>query len=223
MDKLDVRSRAQLAALASAEMGDAAGPKRGEIPPVAASASWHCRRMAISASAPTSIDLVDVLHRSGQATRVFVAGMGPDQWSCPTSCDMDVRALVNHFASGLFWAAELAEGKTMAEIGSSYHGDVLGDDPLAACDRAVSAAVAAFGAPGVLERICTLPYGDVPGGVFCSHKVVDVFIHGWDIAGATVQDSTLDPQLVEIVYALFKPCSNRRRQCSRRAASLARP
>jgi uncharacterized protein (TIGR03086 family) len=118
---------------------------------------------------------------------------------------MDVRALVNHITSGLFWAAELASGTTMAEIGSAYDGDVLGQDPLAAYDRAVTAAVSAFGAPGALDRTCTLPYGDVPGGVFCSHKILDVFIHGWDIARATGQDSTMDADLVETVYAMFKP------------------
>lgn len=120
---------------------------------------------------------------------------------------MDVRSLVNHMVSGLFWAAELVSGKTMAEIGSAYDGDVLGHDSVTAYDQALSTAVAAFGRPGVLERTYSLPYGDVPGFVFCSHKLLDVFIHGWDIARATGQDSTLDPELVEIVYAMFEPQS----------------
>ncbi|MDQ6672893.1 MAG: TIGR03086 family metal-binding protein [Chloroflexota bacterium] len=158
-----------------------------------------------AASATTSGDIVDVLRQCGRATRVFVAGVRPNQWSAPTNCDMDVRSLTNHVVAGLSWAAEIASGKTVTEIGSRFEGDVLGNAPLAAYDEAVAGAVAAFGRPGVLSQICSLPYGDVPGAVFCSHKLLDVFIHGWDIARATGQATTLDPDLVTIVYAMFKP------------------
>jgi uncharacterized protein (TIGR03086 family) len=53
--------------------------------------------------------------------------------------------------------------------------------------------------------MCHVSYGDVPADVYCTHRVLDTFIHGWDIARATGQDSTLDPELVDIVYAMFKP------------------
>ena len=45
----------------------------------------------------------------------------------------------------------------------------------------------------------------MPASVYCSHRILDTFIHGWDIAQATGQDSTQDPELVDIVYAMFKP------------------
>jgi uncharacterized protein (TIGR03086 family) len=118
---------------------------------------------------------------------------------------MDVRTLVNHLVGGNFWTAELLAGKTIAEVGQRLDGDMLGDDPLAAYDTGLSAAQSAFGAPGALERICHVSYGDVPAAVYCSHRVLDMFIHGWDIARATGQDLTLDPELVDTVYAMFKP------------------
>jgi uncharacterized protein (TIGR03086 family) len=149
--------------------------------------------------------MVEIHRRAGLATRVFVAGVAADQWSAPTNCDMDVRALVNHLVSGNLWTVELVAGKTIAEVGQHLDGDVLGDNPVAAYDRSLSTAQSAFDAPGALQGICHVSYGDVPADVYCSHRILDTFIHGWDIARATGQDRTLDPELVDIVYAMFKP------------------
>ncbi len=177
----------------------------GEIPHVAHRAGCDARRMSTSAPASTSIDLVKFHHHAGLATRVFVAGVAADQWSAATNCDMDVRALVNHLVSGNLWAVELIAGKTIAEVGPRLDVDLLADKPLAAYDSALSAAQSAVSGPGALERICHVSYGDVPAHVYCGHRILDTFIHGWDIARATGQDSTLDPELVDIVYAMFKP------------------
>ena len=106
------------------------------------------------ASTSTSIDLGEIHQRAGLVTRVFVAGVAAGQWSAPTNCDMDVRALVNHLVSGNLWATELIAGKTIAEVGTRLDGDVLGDNPRAAYDGAPSAAQSAFSGPGALERIC---------------------------------------------------------------------
>jgi uncharacterized protein (TIGR03086 family) len=163
----------------------------------------------MSTSAPAffiaSIDIAEIHHRAGLATQVFVAGVAADQWSAPTNCDMDARALVNHLVSGNLWAVELVAGKTIAEVGKRLDGDTLADDPLAAYDSALTAAQTAFSGPGALERTCHVSYGDVPADVYCNHRILDTFIHGWDIARATGQESTLDPELVDIVYVMFKP------------------
>lgn len=134
-----------------------------------------------------------------------MAGIRADQWLAPTNCEMTVRALVNHIVTGHYWAAELARGQTIAEVGDRFDRDVLGDDPLAEYDRALAAAHTAFGEPHALEAACTLSYGTVPVAVYCGHRVLDTFIHGWDLARATAQDDRLDPELVEIVYAMFEP------------------
>jgi uncharacterized protein (TIGR03086 family) len=152
-----------------------------------------------------AVDLIDLHARVGRATRAIVAGIAPDMWAAPTNCSKTVRALLNHVVTGHYWAAELVQGKTIAQVGSSLDGDVLGEDPLGAYDRGLAAAQAAFGRPGGLEQLCALSYGNVPGAVYCSHRILDTFIHGWDLARAAGQDGTLDPELVEIAYAMFKP------------------
>jgi uncharacterized protein (TIGR03086 family) len=48
-------------------------------------------------------------------------------------------------------------------------------------------------------------YGPVPGSVYCGHRTLDVFIHGWDIATATSQDTALDAELVQAVWDIIEP------------------
>ena len=158
-----------------------------------------------SVAEASAIDLLDVHERAGRATRAIVAAIPNDRWGMDTNCQMDVRALVNHIVCGHCWAAELARGRTIADVGDRLDGDVLGSDPLAAYDRSLAAAEAAFAEPYALQRACTLSYGTVSVAEFCGHRILDTFIHGWDLARATGQDDRLEPDLVEIVYAMFEP------------------
>jgi hypothetical protein len=74
-----------------------------------------------------------------------------------------VRALVNHIVAGNLWAAELAAGRTIDDVGDRLDGDVLGGDPLSAYDVSAEAAATAFEAPGALDAPCAVSYGPVPG------------------------------------------------------------
>jgi uncharacterized protein (TIGR03086 family) len=58
---------------------------------------------------------------------------------------------------------------------------------------------------GVLDAQCAVFYGPVPGSVCAGHRVVGVFIHGWDLATATGQDTTLDPGLVQACQEVIEP------------------
>ena len=145
------------------------------------------------------------LHRKAlDETRPVVAGITTTQLHLPTPCDgWDVRTLLNHLVSGNLWAAELGTGATIDEVGDRLDGDVLGDDILAAYDASAKAAAVTFEAPGALDAPCAVSYGPVPGSVYAGHRFVDILIHGWDLAVATDQDTTLDPVLVEAAHELL--------------------
>jgi uncharacterized protein (TIGR03086 family) len=113
--------------------------------------------------------------------------------------------LVNHVVAGNLWAAELASGRTILDVGDRLDGDVLGDVPLDAYDRSADVAACAFEAPGALEAPCSVSYGPVPGSVYAGHRFIDVLIHGWDIAAATGQPPALDPQLVVACQEVIAP------------------
>jgi uncharacterized protein (TIGR03086 family) len=119
--------------------------------------------------------------------------------------DWDVRALVGHVVAGNLWATELAAGRTIEQVGDRLDGDVLGADPRGAFEASAASAAAAFEAPGALDAPCAVSYGPVPGRVYAGHRLVDVLIHGWDLAVALDADPTLDAELVEVCLGLVEP------------------
>jgi len=62
------------------------------------------------------------------------------------------------------WAAELAAGATMSEVGDHLDGDLLGADPLGAYDASANAVAAVFAIPRTLKAPCARSRG---GGVGC--------------------------------------------------------
>jgi uncharacterized protein (TIGR03086 family) len=153
-----------------------------------------------------AVDLPEVHAAALDATREVVAGVGSDQWADPTPCDdWDVRTLVNHIVSGNLWAAELGAGRTIEEVGDRLDGDVLDEYPTGAYDISAGVAAAVFRRPGAMEAPCAVSYGPVPGEVYCGHRTMDVVIHGWDVAQATGQDTTIAPELVEACFEIVEP------------------
>jgi uncharacterized protein (TIGR03086 family) len=152
------------------------------------------------------MNLPQIHERALHATGKVVDGVTADQLELPTPCDgWNVRELLNHIVSGNYWAAELANGKMIADVGDRLDGDTLGADPQAAYRASAGLAAAAFDAPGAMDAPCAVSYGPVPGSVYCGHRILDVAIHGWDLAKATGQESPLDAELVDDLAAILAP------------------
>ena len=146
------------------------------------------------------------------STRNFIAGMGDVNMNAPTPCsEWNVRELLHHVLYGTVWIEDVFEGKTVEEVGNKYDGDLIGDNPLAAYDDAVKRAKRATSKPGAMEQVCHLRRGDVSGADYLTSMFNDAFIHGWDLAKATGQDPTLDPELVAVCYDLAKKREERYR------------
>jgi uncharacterized protein (TIGR03086 family) len=151
-------------------------------------------------------EIAQMHKRALDATGEVVAGISAGQFDLATpDTEWDVRALLNHVVAGNLWAAELAAGRTIEQVGTRLDGDVIGTDPAGAYERSAAAAAAAFDAPGVMDAPCAVSYGPVPGSVYAGHRFVDVLIHGWDLAEATGQDTTIDPALVDACLEIVEP------------------
>ncbi len=138
-----------------------------------------------------------------------VRQVGDDQWGAPTpNADWDVRALVNHLVYEDLWALPLLDGKTIAEVGDSLEGDLLGADPQTAWDEASIAVIAAVTQKGALERAVHVSYGDITGAEYVSQLLSDHVIHAWDLARSIGGDESLDPDLVEWVFAYVGPTAD---------------
>jgi len=139
----------------------------------------------------------DLYLRAMKATQRFVDGIREQQWHASTPCsEWDVKQVVNHIIGENMWAAELLQGKTIDQVGNRLDGDLAGDQPAAAYRDSVAAAGAAATAPGAMEVTCHLSFGDFSGADYCQQLFTDLLVHGWDIAKATGQNTTLEPELV---------------------------
>jgi uncharacterized protein (TIGR03086 family) len=139
----------------------------------------------------------------------LVAGVKPDQWELPTPCtEWNVRQLVDHLVSGHQLVARVLRGEPFEQAVAatrSAGGDRLGDDPVAAYDASARDVLAAFTAPGVLERLVRVPFGTVPGAVARHLRIVECLVHGWDLATALGVPFDPPASLVEQEIAFSGP------------------
>jgi uncharacterized protein (TIGR03086 family) len=127
-------------------------------------------------------------------TRAVLAKVTADQYDQTTPCaSWDVRALINHIVGGSYYfAACVNEGK---HPGTANDTDFTQGDLMAAYDEGIAAAVAAFDAPGALDKMIVLPFGTFPCTAFLGLATNDQFTHGWDLARATGQATDMAPEL----------------------------
>lgn len=146
------------------------------------------------------MDIVRLHDRALDETAHLVDGVRPDQMGLPTPCtDWDVRALLTHLVGGnVRWAAlpqdePLQRGPTQ---GSGPRSSLLGDDPAGAYRRSAAELKAAWQDPALLERPFEMPIGVLPGRAAVNLHLVETVIHAWDLARATGQQPTFDPDVV---------------------------
>ncbi|GAA4227681.1 uncharacterized protein (TIGR03086 family) [Streptosporangium album] len=145
-----------------------------------------------------AIDTREAYRRALDHFGALVHQIKPEHWGNQTPCvDWDVRALVNHVVGESRWASQLLAGRTVADVGDAFDGDLLGDDPVKAFDISATAAAQAVGGERSLTRVVHLSFGDVPGEEYVTELFADALIHTWDLARAIGADERLDPELVE--------------------------
>lgn len=149
-------------------------------------------------------DVRKLYHRAMGVYGDHVHAVRDDQWGAPTPCsDWDVRALVNHVVGENRWAVPLFGGGTVQEVGDRFDGDLLGSDPVAAWDDSAAAASAAVDDPDAMDRTVHLSFGDFPGREYAMQLLVDLVVHGWDLARAIGADDRMDPELVDVCRTWF--------------------
>lgn len=137
---------------------------------------------------------VQQLARSLDDTRTLVDGVRDDQWEQPTPCaEWSVLDVVQHLTAGnhLFASALLGDDPSPSDAG------LRSDEAGPAYRESAEALLAAFGSPGVLERVVVVPFGAVPGVVALHLRLVEALVHGWDVARATGQQAGHDDEIAE--------------------------
>ena len=155
------------------------------------------------------MDIGRLHERALDGTARLIDGVGLDQMGLPTPCsDWDVRALLTHLVGGNLRYAALARGEPMRQgpaRGGNPATDLLGDDPASAYRRSAASVDAVWRDPALLDQMCDLPIGTLPGRAALTLHLVETITHGWDLAKATGQRPAFDPDVVRAVTQFVRP------------------
>ena len=124
--------------------------------------------------------LLDALDAAASALGQVLRGVTAEQWSAPTPCDgWTVRDLVGHVVAGNRQVVAALRGAPAALAGTDA------PDPVDAYESSAGDLAGAFGTPGALAALVTVPFGTVPGRVAAHLRITELLVHGWDLARAT--------------------------------------
>lgn len=138
----------------------------------------------------------DILERAFASTAKVLANVQAGDLDKSTPCaSWKVRDVVNHLVGGTTFFAVTAETGVAPDLARGDEPGVAAEDITRSYEEGAARAVAAFRAPGAMEKTMKLPFGEFPGAIFVMIAASDTFTHGWDVARATGQSSDLDPEL----------------------------
>ena len=150
------------------------------------------------------MELADLYRRTVETWTARVDAVPPDRWEAPTPCtEWSVRDLVNHVVGEDAWTVPLVGGATMADVGDSLDGDLLGDEPVGTAVRSAQEAVAVVSERLPAGGTVHLSYGEEDLTEYVRQLATDHLVHAWDLAAATGGDTHLDPDLVDDVASWF--------------------
>jgi uncharacterized protein (TIGR03086 family) len=139
-----------------------------------------------------SQDLLDLYDRASAWTNAKVEGAAQNL-DAPTPCDgWDVRTLLNHMLETQRYFLGSAQGKDVSPP-SPTPPEILGKQPADDFARTRREMLDIYGERGVIEKT-----GPALGIAFS-----DQLLHGWDVAKATGQDTTMPEGLPEAAYEMI--------------------
>jgi uncharacterized protein (TIGR03086 family) len=136
----------------------------------------------------------EALEEAISSTRSVLTAVSRNQLGDDTPCAAwKVSDLINHIVGGLYFFEAGVKGEPPA----GGETDFSATDFVSAFDESAARCLAAFQVDGVMEKMLTLPFGQMPGSAFVGLAATDDFTHGWDLAKATGQNTDLVPELAE--------------------------
>ena len=140
--------------------------------------------------------IADRYRRRADAFERKVAAVPPDGWSGPSPCAAwSARDVVDHIIA--------MHGSMLRPLGRGLsQAPSVADDPLAAFRAARADVEVVLDDPDLAGRDCETPTGPMTAEQHIDRVVSDdLVLHGWDLAKATGQDDTMDPEDVERLWS----------------------
>jgi uncharacterized protein (TIGR03086 family) len=137
-------------------------------------------------------DLLDLYGRASAWTMEKVEGAA-DQLDSATPCEeWDVQMLLNHMLETQHYFLASGRGEDASPPGQTPPNTISGN-PVRDLEHAREDILTTYSDPSVIEKT-----GPALGIAFS-----DALLHGWDVARATGQDTTMPPGLAETAYEMI--------------------
>jgi len=148
-------------------------------------------------------DPVQLYEKAVRHTGKYFSAVKPSQHNDSTPCEKwNVKQLMEHISGGVGMVIKsYATGQLTGEDHDAAKGGITAAD----YEKAARRALEYVKKPGALDRKVKTPMGEMPGGQFLGILFMDNLVHGWDLAKATKQETTLPRELVEAAYSMFSP------------------
>jgi uncharacterized protein (TIGR03086 family) len=141
----------------------------------------------------------DIVERYQRITGQFTAcvhGVPPEAWDNPSPCEgWTARDVVGHLTEWIpgFFGAQGVEFPPVPSVQ---------DDPVAAWEAVQGTLAQALADPALAAKPVETPFSSQSLAETVDMIVTgDVFTHTWDLARATGQDETLDPEQLQLMVA----------------------
>jgi uncharacterized protein (TIGR03086 family) len=143
-------------------------------------------------------DPVVLFERATTRAATVMAEVSTDQLSGPTPCaEWDVQQLIDHMVGGTDYLLAALAGQAPPQRSGRTAADY---------QRGLDQLHSGLRAPSGLDGMCVSPLGfEWPVAHAVAGTFMDALIHTWDLATATSQDTSLDPELVDACIAMFLP------------------
>lgn len=144
-------------------------------------------------------DLLSSIRDAAEVDELLVADMTVRDHTRPTPCSaLDLGAVTAHLIGGLSGMADVAEGRPLSFDNDP---DLATSDPAAELRAATQRLIDDYSAPGKIEQTFTMPWGPATGRQLLSFELIELIVHGWDIARSLSRSITFDDRLCAAVLA----------------------
>ncbi|TFD59821.1 hypothetical protein E3T39_09000 [Cryobacterium suzukii] len=145
------------------------------------------------------------------ALRSVVDRLTPEQLALPAPAewsrkkDPTLRDILASHAEDEAWLPAVLAGRTIEEVGDTYKGDLLGDDPIGHYDRINEATTAVVTGDLDPDRVVHLSYGDYSLAEALQHTALYRAFQAWSIAKHVGLQYSLPDVLVENLWEQIAP------------------
>jgi len=152
----------------------------------------------------------DLFIKSDEALTAIVDQIRDYQWGLKvpktiTDKDKTVKEIINYHAYDESWVPDVLDGKTIAEVGTKFDGDLLGDNPKVSWHRIVDTTIGAVRNVNDEEKIVHLSYGDFKTKEYLWHISTFRAFRAVDFARFLGFDDTLPDDLVTAMSDMLTP------------------